>query len=103
MNDKELDEITQRLMDNCRKAVEEKREVYYGHIIGCDICRCFQGYQSMDEAMNGMKLHPRRHMEGMDDYWEEHKEHLKEYGKFKHTPFKLLPLITEIPSESKDA
>ena len=99
MNAEELDKATQILMDNTRKAIEEKREIYESHIKDCGICRCFMGYQGMNDALKGMS--PRRcpNMSGMDEFWKNNEEHLKEFGKFTHRPYELLPLIQELKDE----
>jgi hypothetical protein len=89
------------LMDRVRETVLEQQSAL-PHIHSCDICFKFSHFKAVNESVNGMSLYPRRNIDGMDEYWEEHKDHLEEMGKFSHIPYQPLickELITEDKNE----
>ena len=94
------DKNTQILMDNCREAVKERQSAI-PHITSCEICQTFEIYKGHNDMLYGMTLYPRPTIEGIDDYWKEHKEHLIEFGKYHHIPYSPLiskELISVLPS-----
>ena len=92
----EIEENVLALMEQIRESSTAKREAYK-HIHSCEICMMFAHYEVQNNALFGcgmMSLYPRHSIKGMDEYWEEHKEHLETKGKFSHIPYKCFPLIT---------
>ena len=84
------------LSDNCRGAMPHRN--------GCEICITFERYKMHNDAIFGMGLYPRPTIDGIDEYWAEHKDHLIQIGKFHHIPYNPLIsefLISETLSDSK--